>query len=81
MHFAGLALFLYTATVIGPQTQQATLTAPPAVGAPTQSVTSPDPAPPHPLTPRVMPPPDGPAAAALRVALELAKAALRSHGH
>ena len=80
MHAAGLALFLYAATMIVPQTQEAALTAPPAAIAATQTVTSPDHAPPHPLTPRV-PPVERPPDSLLRIVLEVAKVALQSHGH
>ena len=40
----------------------------------------PDPAPPHPLTPRT-PPPERPPDSVLRAVLEVAKAAFVSHGH
>jgi hypothetical protein len=74
MHAVGIALFLFATAVNVPYIQQAVFAPPPII--------SPDPAPPHPIKPRV-PPPERPSAAvsAARVALEIARSALRAHGH
>ena len=74
MHAAGIALFLFATAVNVPYLQQAVFAPPPVV--------SPDPAPPHPIKPRV-PLVEQPSAAAsaARVALEIARSALRAHGH
>ncbi len=74
----GLALFLYTAAA---NTQMPiALTHPPRVIAQAANVTSPDHAPPHPLEPRT-PPPERPPESVLGFVLQVAKAALASHGH
>ncbi|MEA2163043.1 MAG: hypothetical protein QOK37_1170 [Thermoanaerobaculia bacterium] len=75
MHSIGLALFLYAATANSHQA----LTMNTAVIR-QADVTSPDPAPPHPLTPRT-PPVERPPDSVLRAVLEVAKAAFNSHGH
>jgi len=74
MHAAGIALFVFVTAVNVPYISQAVFTPPPIV--------SPDPAPPHPVKPRV-PPAENPSAvaSAARVALEIARSALRAHGH
>ena len=74
MHAAGIALFLFATAVNVPYIPQAVFVPPPVV--------SPDPAPPHPIKPRV-PSPEEPTAiaSAARVALEIARSALRAHGH
>ena len=74
----GLALFLYTAVAnVAPPIA---LTHPPSVVAQAANVASPDHAPPHPLEPRI-PPPERPPDSVLRFVLQVAKAALASHGH
>ncbi|HEV7429224.1 MAG TPA: hypothetical protein VGQ46_22955 [Thermoanaerobaculia bacterium] len=74
MHAAGVALFLFAATMNAPLAQHAVLAPPPVV--------SPDPAPPHPLTPRD---PEArfntPAVSLARVIGALAQGVLRDHGH
>jgi hypothetical protein len=79
MHTAGLALFLYAAAIANSH-QALTAKAAVKLQAQTVTVTSPDPAPPHPLTPRT-PPPERPPDSVLRAVLEVVKAAFVSHGH
>ena len=71
MHAVGIALFVFATAVNVPHIPQAVFAPPPVV--------SPDPAPPHPIKPRV-PPPEQPSAmaTAARVALEIARSALRA---
>jgi hypothetical protein len=78
MHTAGLALFLYAAAIAN--SQQALVAKAPVTLQAQTTVTSPDPAPPHALAPRV-PPQERPPDSALRFVLEIAKAAFVSHGH
>jgi len=75
MNPAGLALFLFVATMNTLPAQHAVLAPPP--------VLSPDPAPPHPLKPRDPEEArfDTPAVALARVIGSLAKGVLRDHGH
>jgi hypothetical protein len=71
MHAVGIALFLFAASANLP-TQQAVLAPPPVI--------APDPAPPHPLTPRD-PEARFDTAGLARVIASLAKGVLRDHGH
>lgn len=73
MHFLGVAAFLYVASMTAVDVKQAILAPPPAV-------VSPDPAPPHPLKPRV-PPIEYPSPTVLRGVLEVAGQILQRHGH
>jgi len=88
MHVAGFVIYLFASSINAPHTQVATLQATPVtVSAPGEpSVTpegipvrSPDPAPPHPLKPRV--PLETPVTGLARMAFSLAKAILQPHGH
>jgi hypothetical protein len=86
MHVAGLVICLFASSFTAPHAQVTTLNATPATvsetGEPTVTsegipVRSPDPAPPHPLKPRVAL--ETPAAGLARMALALAKAVI-THG-
>ena len=86
MHVAGFVIYLFASSFTAPHTQVATLQATPVTGsAPVEpSVTpegipvrSPDPAPPHPLKPRV--PLETPATGLARMALTLAKNIVQAH--
>lgn len=87
MHVAGFVIYLFASSFTAPHIQTATLITPPAettvTGEPTVTqegipMRSPDPAPPHPLTPRV--PLETPRSALARTALTLVKAIVRSSG-
>jgi hypothetical protein len=91
MHIAGLVMYLFSASVMPSNAPQAALHAQTAVISQDQvaqpdiapradapPVVSPDPAPPHPLKPRV--PLPGPLTGLARVAEALAKGVLRDHG-
>jgi hypothetical protein len=75
MNTAGVALFVFVASFNTLPQQHVTLAPPPVV--------SPDPAPPHPLTPRDPEASrfDTPAVALARVIGSLARGVLRDHGH
>jgi hypothetical protein len=74
MHAAGIALFLFAATINTFPVQHAVLSAPPVV--------SPDPAPPHPLKPRDPEAKfDTPSVDLARLIGSIAKGVLRDHGH
>ncbi len=86
MHVAGFVIYLFASSFNAPHIQVATLNAASVTvtetGEPTVTqegipVRSPDPAPPHPLKPRV--PLETPAAGLARMALTLAKAVI-THG-
>ena len=86
MHVAGFVIYLFASSLNAPHVQVATLNATPVTatetGEPTVTqegipVRSPDPAPPHPLKPRV--PLETPVTGLARMALGLAKAVL-THG-
>jgi hypothetical protein len=86
MHVAGFVIYLFASSFNAPHTQVASLQATPvtasAPGEPSVTpegipVRSPDPAPPHPLKPRV--PLETPAAGLARMALTLAKNVI-THG-
>jgi hypothetical protein len=86
MHVAGFVIYLFASSFNAPHIQVATLQATPVTatetGEPTVTqegipVRSPDPAPPHPLKPRV--PLETPATALARMALTLAKNVI-THG-
>ena len=89
MHIVGFVLTLFLANApITPIVQHAAPTATPmVVSGPVEPslipegvpVRSPDPAPPHPLKPRV--PMEAPGSGLARIALALAKGVLRDHGH
>jgi hypothetical protein len=87
MHVAGFVIYLFASSFNAPHVQLATLNVTPATatetGEPTVAaegipVRSPDPAPPHPLKPRV--PLETPATGLARMALALAKAIVQPHG-
>ncbi|HXA17401.1 MAG TPA: hypothetical protein VN380_10430 [Thermoanaerobaculia bacterium] len=87
MHVAGFVIYLFASSFTAPHVQVATLQAIPVTatetGEPTVThegipVRSPDPAPPHPLTPRVTL--ERPATGLARMALALAKAIVQPHG-
>jgi len=87
MHVAGFVIYLFASSFTAPHTQVATLQATPvtasAPGEPSVTpegipVRSPDPAPPHPLKPRV--PLETPVTGLARMAFSLAKAILQPHG-
>ena len=86
MHVAGFVIYLFASSFNAPHIQTATLITVPVTatetGEPTATqegipVRSPDPAPPHPLKPRV--PLERPATALARMALTLAKNVI-THG-
>jgi hypothetical protein len=88
MHVAGFVIYLFASSFNTPHIQvvttlQATPVTATETGEPTVTqegipVRSPDPAPPHPLKPRV--PLETPAARLARMALALAKAVVQPHG-
>ncbi len=86
MHVAGFVIYLFASSLTAPHTQLAVLnTIPATTSEPTEPavteegipVRSPDPAPPHPLKPRVSF--ETPATGLARIALNLAKAVLQPH--
>ena len=92
MHFAAFAMYLFSASVVPSNVQQAIPQLPtavisheagaqPTISPPAEAppVVSPDPAPPHPLKPRV-PLPDGPMTGLARLGTALARGVLRDHG-